>query len=172
VRPPASTTHLDPNRQRAMFESTALAFDGAGLADHDGRKANADTLELLGRPVQRRARTGGCAGRGTPDGYTGRDTTRPRPVALRCVSMKDGQKTRSVIGRGQWYRFPIRENDAVSERRVNSRIKWRYGEMRERLKRVVLKTTEPGRVPGVRIPLSPPDFARLRRASSRQARGA
>jgi hypothetical protein len=32
---------------------------------------------------------------------------------------------------------------------------WRGG-MRERLKRVVLKTTVPERVPGVRIPLPPP----------------
>ena len=34
-----------------------------------------------------------------------------------------------------------------------------HGEMAEWSMAVVLKTTEPGRVPGVRIPLSPPTFA-------------
>src|SRR6266581_8393044 len=34
--------------------------------------------------------------------------------------------------------------------------------MRERLKRAVLKTAVPGRVPGVRIPLPPPDSLQVR----------
>src|SRR5688572_17503677 len=39
--------------------------------------------------------------------------------------------------------------------------------MAERSMAVVLKTTEPERVPGVRIPLSPPTFAHLRRLDVR-----
>ena len=39
------------------------------------------------------------------------------------------------------------------------------GEMAEWSMAVVLKTTEPGRVPGVRIPLSPPPFAALSMSS-------
>ena len=37
-------------------------------------------------------------------------------------------------------------------------IIWKTGEMAEWSMAVVLKTTEPERVPGVRIPLSPPAF--------------
>ncbi len=46
-----------------------------------------------------------------------------------------------------------------------------YGEMAEWSMAVVLKTTEPERVPGVRIPLSPPTFARLLATGSRASVG-
>ena len=45
------------------------------------------------------------------------------------------------------------------------RIKSKYGGMAERSMAVVLKTTVPGRVPGVRIPLPPPFDSRAKRAT-------
>src|SRR4029079_4344358 len=49
----------------------------------------------------------------------------------------------------------------AARRGIDLRLKWRNGQMAEWSMAVVLKTTVPGRVPGVRIPLSPPPFARL-----------
>src|SRR6266851_1022171 len=98
------------------------------------------------------------------------DCLRPAVVRVRILPF---ERKLSQKRRIRWWTALVctkaQETSHPAQRLADFRIKWLRGGMAEWSMAVVLKTTVPGRVPGVRIPLPPPDEYRPPRSAASDA---